>query len=225
MTNTRNGEREKSSGIHAVIFDFGEVLCHPPDPHILGQMAQLFRIDPNIFLEVYSHSRGPYDQGLETPQEYWSRFAREAGVKINASHIEQLRGWDKAMWSRINTDMTDWQEALHKAGFLTALLSNMQLDMADHSRASFPWLAGFDHLIFSYEVRLIKPDPAIYHHALKQVGTKAEETIFIDDRQSNVDAAKELGIRAFRFQDTQQLLTDLKEMGFSVLPRASESSR
>jgi putative hydrolase of the HAD superfamily len=189
---------------------------------VMGRMARVFQIDPEDFLEVYSQSRGAYDQGLETPEEYWLRFAREAGVRINAERIEELRKWDTRMWSRINHEMKDWLGALHEAGFTTALLSNMQLDMAEYSRRSFPWLAHFDHLIFSYEVRLIKPDPAIYRHALQQIGIKAKEAIFVDDRQANVDAAKAMGLRAIRFQSVEQLRAELEKTGFEILPKRAE---
>jgi FMN phosphatase YigB (HAD superfamily) len=65
---------------------------------------------------------------------------------------------------------------------------------------------------------LIKPDAAIYEHTLRGLGVKPEETLFVDDREINVQAARELGIRAVRFQSIEQLREELEAMEFSILP-------
>ena len=52
------------------------------------------------------------------------------------------------------------------------------------------------HLFFSFELGLNKPDPAIYRAVLEQSGWKAEESLFLDDSPENVAAASELGIQA-----------------------------
>jgi len=211
-------EDGRVSRIRAAILDFGEVLCYLPTPADLRRMAELFRIDLSDFLEVYVRSRGPYDQGLLTAEEYWQGFARDAGVRVDATLIETLRSWDTEMWSRINVEMADWVERLKAKGVTMALLSNMPHDMAAHARRNFAWLAHFDHQILSCEVRLIKPDPAIFAHSLQRVGEKPEETLFVDDRDANIEAARAAGMRAIRYESTERLRADLQEMGFGILP-------
>jgi HAD superfamily hydrolase (TIGR01509 family) len=92
--------------------------------------------------------------------------------------------------------------------------------MISHLRENFDWLDLFDFKTFSAEVRLIKPDAAIYEHTLRGLGVKPEETLFVDDREINVQAARELGIRAVRFQSIEQLREELEAMEFSILPGA-----
>jgi putative hydrolase of the HAD superfamily len=205
--------------IRAVILDFGEVLCFRPEPGATKGMAKLFAIAPEHFLEHYIPTRGPYDQGLLTPEEYWTGFAREAGVTMEPALIEELRRMDTAMWSRINTEMTDWVRALRDAGFTTALLSNMQHDMAAHARRNFAWMRHFDHQILSCELRLIKPDVEIFHRTVERIGVKPQEALFVDDREANVDAARTVGLRAIRFESSEKLRSELTDMGFAVLPR------
>ncbi|MHB8588277.1 MAG: HAD family hydrolase [Candidatus Dormibacteraceae bacterium] len=61
-------------------------------------------------------------------------------------------------------------------------------------------LAGlFDDIVISAEVGLRKPEPAIYRLALQHLGVEPAETLFIDDLQRNVDAARMLGLHAHRF--------------------------
>ncbi len=214
-------EGRSASPIRAIILDYGEVLCFSPEPDLMDRMAKSLGIAPEDFLEVYHRSRGPYDQGLETPEQYWTRFAREAKVSVDEDHIEQLRGWDKEMWSRVNTAMTDWVSALGRAGYRTVLLSNMQLDMAEHARKNFAWLDSFEHVVFSYALRLIKPDAAIFQHALELVDAKPEEALFVDDREANVRGARAVGLKAIQFHSVEQLRKELQKLNFALLPELS----
>ena len=59
--------------------------------------------------------------------------------------------------------------------------------------------SNFGHLLFSCELKLAKPDPECYAHALARLGASAEEVIFIDDRSENVTAAAALGLQSLHF--------------------------
>jgi putative hydrolase of the HAD superfamily len=214
----RNGNNGTSSAINAVILDFGEVLCYVPDPEIMGRMARVFGIPPDNFLARYQSTRGPYDQGLLTPEEYWVKFGREAGVSVDAELLERLRAMDVAMWSRINREMTEWAKALHGSGLTTALLSNMPHDMAAHARKNFDWMRHFNHELLSCEMRLIKPDVAIFEHSVERIGVPAEETLFVDDREENIAAARRVGLRAIRFRGVEDLRGQLEKIGFATVP-------
>jgi putative hydrolase of the HAD superfamily len=220
VTETRKrGSANGAGAIRAVIVDFGEVLCFRPEPEAITGMAKLFGIALEHFLEHYIPTRGPYDQGLLTPEEYWKEFARDAGVAIDNEMVEELRRIDTEMWSRINPDMTDWVGQLREAGLTTALLSNMQHDMAAHARANFEWMRHFDHQLLSCEMRLIKPDAEIFRRTIARIGVPPKEALFVDDRTVNVEAARGEGIKAIRFESSEKLRSDLRDMGFAILPR------
>lgn len=55
----------------------------------------------------------------------------------------------------------------------------------------------FEHVFLSYKMHLAKPQVEIFAEALSQAGLQAEETLFIDDRKENCDAAAQLGIRTY----------------------------
>jgi len=215
----KNGKR--GSQIRAVILDYGEVLCERPKRELLNGMAEVFGVEPAQFLELYKASRDPYDQGKITAEEYWENFAQRAGVSVDRAVIERLRGLDTEMWSGTSPEMLRWVTLLNQAGLTTALLSNMQHDMAAYARKNFAWLGDFDHQILSCEVGLIKPDAAIFRESIERIGTKPQEILFVDDRQANVDGAKSTGIEAIRFEGIKRLREDLEEMGFAVLPEVS----
>ena len=60
---------------------------------------------------------------------------------------------------------------------------------------------------------MLKPDPEIFRILLSRTGQRAEDCIFIDDRQDNVDAAYALGFRVIRFTTPEALRMDLVKLG------------
>ena len=86
------------------------------------------------------------------------------------------------------------------------------------------WMQNFAFQTYSSEVRLIKPDPAIYEHTLLGLGVSATEALFVDDREVNIKAARELGIHAIQFRSAAQLRNELEALGFPVLPSVAGSS-
>lgn len=81
------------------------------------------------------------------------------------------------------------------------------------------WLGRFDVLVLSYQLRTVKPDPAIYRYVLEKLGSLAGETLFVDDRQENVDAALALGMKGVVFSTVDKLRMDLIATGLdSELP-------
>jgi len=86
-------------------------------------------------------------------------------------------------------------------------------------KREFDWLSRFDVLVWSYQLRMAKPDPAIYRHVLAELGTQPAETLFIDDRAVNVQAALALGFQAIEFSSVEKLRADLVAAGLaSELP-------
>ena len=206
------------SKIRAVILDYGEVLCHPPTAEEFGRMVGVFAVDPDSFRQLWERNRGLYDRGDLTPQAYWSKLAEDAKVKVAPEQLEQLCEWDVEMWAHPNPNMIEWLKQIHAAGIKTAILSNMHPDMIGYARKNFKWLKYFDHHTFSAEIRLIKPDPAIYEHSLRGLGVPPSDALFVDDREQNIKAAQALGIRSIQFRSMAQFRNDLEKLGFPILP-------
>lgn len=204
--------------IRAVILDYGEVLCYPPTPEEIDRMARVFHVNSGDYPEMYTRSRGSYDRGDIAPAVYWSNLAESTGVRIDDEMIENLRKWDVEMWSSVNAQMIEWADRIRAAGLKTGILSNMETDMVCHMREHFAWLNNFHCQTFSCEVGSIKPDHAIYQHCLRSLDVRPTETLFVDDRKVNVDAARALGITAIQFQSIEQLRQDLEAKDFVILP-------
>ena len=209
-----------SKAVKAVIFDYGEVLCHRPTAEEIARLASFFHLRVDQLPALWERNRGPYDRGDLTPQIYWSAFAKDAGVELAPERLEQIHDLDMEMWTNVNSHMIEWAKQLRSSGMKVGLLSNMHPEMVAHCRKHFSWLNTFDFVTFSGEVRLIKPDPAIYEHTLRGLGVMASEALFLDDRELNIRAAQELGMYAVRFESIEQLRGELAAAGFPILPGA-----
>lgn len=78
---------------------------------------------------------------------------------------------------------------------------------------TYAFLDRFRTIFVSGELRMIKPDPAMFRHVLEAIGAPPERCLFIDDSAKNVDAAAQLGIRTHRFTTPDNLREDLAQLG------------
>ena len=69
----------------------------------------------------------------------------------------------------------------------------------------------FDGLVLSYEAKAAKPNRAIFEYAISHLNIEAEETLFIDDSQKNLDAASQLGFGVARVKPGEEFMNVLSE--------------
>ena len=217
-------EGSNGSPITAVIFDYGLVLVPGPTAEQFRPMAEMFNLDFNSFYKLWESSRNIYDRGDITAEEYWLRLAAHTNTSLDHRQIEILREIEVEIWAHPNPAMLAWLSALHSAGFKTALLSNMPLDLMRYVLANFEWMENFTFKTFSADVRLIKPESAIYEHTLRGLGVSATEAVFVDDRWPNIKAARKLGIHGIQFRSIEQLREELEGLSFPLLPAVSDAA-
>jgi putative hydrolase of the HAD superfamily len=217
MSGQEQSDQRKGKEIRAVILDYDLVLCKSPREEHIDRMATAFRVDHHTFWRLYEQNRGPLDKGELTPAAYWKSLARDAGIKVDGFTIERLQDLDIDMWDTLEEPLLEWVQRLQSNGYKTALLSNSDLRFVAHLRKNRPWLRLFDICVFSSEVHLIKPDPAIFRYTLEKLGIDPSGVLLIDDRFSNVSVARSLGIEAIKFTTLIQLNKQLKDAGFSHL--------
>jgi putative hydrolase of the HAD superfamily len=161
----------------------------------------------------YWADRHAFDLGSLTGQAFWQKLVQDAGLNLNQSAIDELVHWDVRMWMTENPVMLDWQLVLKQRGIRTAIVSNMGDTVHRAMERELGWLSRFDVLVWSYQLGIAKPDPAIYRYVLKKLGTEPEETLFVDDRPDNIDAAIALGMKGVVFSDVVKLRADIIAQG------------
>jgi len=205
--------------LRAVIFDYGMVLTGQPNADAHDAMVRITGLPHDKFEAIYWADRHAYDEGKLSGLQFWQNFVRDAKLDLDATAIDELNSWDARMWTTQNPAMLAWQLALRQHGIRTAILSNMGDTVLASIQREFDWLTRFDVLIWSFEHKMAKPDPAIYSLTLDKLGTQPAETLFIDDKQANIDAARALGMIALQFSTVEKLREDLVTSGLdSQLP-------
>jgi len=207
--------------LEAVIFDYGEVLSGPPDPQAHRNLLSIAGVKEEPFEKSYWAHRLDYDADILNGQTYWQTVARDTGVHFTAGQISQLLEQDAIMWMNLNPAMLAWIPRIKQAGFRLGILSNMGDGVLDYMRPRFPWLAHFDHLTWSCELGVVKPDPAIYLHTVKKLNVSPGRALFIDNLQKNIVGAEAVGLHAALFENPEQLQNDLARRGFPLPPLES----
>jgi putative hydrolase of the HAD superfamily len=120
-----------------------------------------------------------------------------AGVPQDASLVDELVDLERAHLANgvhLYDDVLPALAALRERGVKTALVSNC-------SHSSRPVVerlgldAAFDRVVLSYEVRAMKPAPAIYRVTLEQLGAvPPEHAVFVDDQPTYCDGATAIGL-------------------------------
>lgn len=201
-------------GLRAVIFDYGMVLTGEPDAEAHDAMVRITGLDVERFETLYWVDRHAYDEGKLSGVTFWEKFARESGLALTAGDLAELNRLDARMWTTENPAMVKWQQQLKARGLRTAILSNMGDSVLESILVAFPWIQNFDVLVWSFQLGIAKPDPAIYRHTLERLGTRAEETLFVDDRRVNVEMARALGLAAIEFTTAERVRQELVAMRF-----------
>ena len=102
---------------------------------------------------------------------------------------------------------------MRSKGYRLYVLSNYCDYALKQTRKDLTFLKNMDGIIFSCEVQQLKPEKDIYETLLGRYGLKAEESVFLDDRAENCEAARQLGIHAIQFHDFKQGDAELEKLG------------
>ena len=99
--------------------------------------------------------------------------------------------------------------SLQRRGIPLYCLSDMPAGVYLYLRQRHDFWDAFSGIVISAQVRLLKPEPAIYRHLLTHHGLEAARTVFIDDLPGNVEGARACGMRAIQFRDIDQVRAEL----------------
>ena len=200
--------------IEALLFDLGKVLIDFDMETGIRSMAARCSITRDKFEEVLWNKkwiRG-YERG-EISTEQFHRYLCDSGsLNMDLSQFRET-------WSSIFLPGLIVSEGLLpalKRNYPLILISNTNQGHAEFIRSNYGVFTHFTHLIFSYEVGSLKPDRRIYEHAIAASGKPPDRLFFTDDREENILAAREMGIRAHRFVSEAKLVEELRDLGIDL---------
>jgi len=196
--------------IRAVLFDFGGVLVRMVDDRPRLKLAEELGVKLSLIddLVFYSKSAQAASRGGITVRMHWEAVREALGIqpKDMPRFLEQYWSADDVNW-----ELLEYIKGLHPA-YKVGLLSNAWGDLRQtmHTRWNIDGL--FDEMIISAEVKIVKPDPRIFHLATDRLGVQPAEAVFIDDMLDNVIAARQEGLPAIQFINNIQTLSELNSL-------------
>ena len=186
--------------VEAVLWDFGGIFT--PSPFGAAHAyAESEGIDPVEFVELVF---GQYDDDTD---HVWHQLERGEVTMVDA--LAQIAAEAEArglpfdlmkMFSSLGEDhdrsiVVDTVRKVRGHGVRTAIVTNNIREYGDAWRGMVPVDELFDVIVDSCEEGIRKPDPRIFTLALERLGVEdAERTVFLDDFDGNISAARALGM-------------------------------
>jgi glucose-1-phosphatase len=193
--------------IKTVIFDLGKVLI--PFDFSRGYRAMekhcgyaAAEIPKRISTTDLVHR---FETGLLEPKDFVAELSRTLELRVDYQQFCEI-------WSSIFIPETLVPESLVAgigARYRMLVLSNTNAIHFEMVRRNYPILRHFHDLVLSYEVKAMKPSPAIYQAAIARAQCRPEECFFTDDIPAYVEGARQQGIDAVQFESCEQLMREL----------------
>jgi putative hydrolase of the HAD superfamily len=201
----------KAKMIKAVIFDFGGVLKRPQIFTLeTRDIASAYNVQREVIIEKGRLFLEPLRKGLITENQFWKQFSLALNKKVPKNKKDLLR---KSYQDRfyIYPKIVSFIKVLKKEGIKTAVLSNT-IEPHVEIITQKGGYKGFDVVVLSCREHLQKPDKDIYLLAIKRLGVKPKECIFIDDKEDNLKTAKRLKIKTVLFKNQKQVIDDVSRI-------------
>jgi putative hydrolase of the HAD superfamily len=197
-----------------LIFDLGGVVVRwEPDAIIAGVFSQE-DLRKKVKQGVFSHP-----DWLELDR---GTLDREDAIRRAAQRLAMPEAEIRRLLVAVPPSLVPIQETvdllyrLKARGYPLYCLSNMHFASIEHLEREHRFFEVFKGLVISCRLKLCKPEPEIYAHALKANGLKAKDTVFIDDVDVNIAAAAQAGIRTIQFRNTAQCERELRALGVNA---------
>jgi putative hydrolase of the HAD superfamily len=201
--------------IRTVISDLGRVVLWFDNNIFLRKLADRAA---KPFEEVKAAVHGDlellrrFDAGAITTADFHARVMAISGAQISYDDFYAIYN---DIFS-LNPEAIDVLGRVKAVGTKLLLLSNTDPERFGFVLRTFPAIGLFDGYVLSYELKLLKPDPAIYLAAARKAGCAAGECVFIDDMEENVRAAVAVGLAGVHYLPETDLEAELRKLGLRI---------
>lgn len=196
--------------IKNIIFDFGGVILDIDPELTVNEFVKLgFKNYEKLMSHVFVDDIiAKFDKGILTPELFRNRLREFLNIDVDDQELDDA--WNALLYD-IPRERIDVIEKV-KDNYNIFLLSNSNEIHYDLFVRDLQLRFGyrefdelFDKAYFSFDLHLLKPDPSIYEFVLNQHSMIPEETLFIDDKKENTDAAHHLGIKTYQLSKPERL--------------------
>ena len=186
--------------IKNILFDFGGVIISLNKQNAINRFKEIGITNIEDYLNEY-RQEGIFlalEEGKISLEEFNDEVRKLAGKYISDEDIA-------SGWMAFLTGIPEYKFQLLKdlrKKYKVYLISNTNpvimgwAESNDFSPTGEPITAFFDKCYYSFKVGSAKPERAIYEHVIKDSGIIPEETLFLDDGQTNIDVGNSFGLQS-----------------------------
>lgn len=206
--------------IKALIFDVGGVLFLPKNnrkvKHLLSSFGEAclllkeFGIDTSRSLKVLFDIYIKSSRGEISKEKTLDLMSKE--LNLSPQKLEELFGKVYRENTLENKELYDYVLELKKKGYKIGILST-QFHLSKDILIPKKYYKNFDALEISCDDKLRKPDEKAFRLILQRLKVKPKNSVFIDDKQENLDVAESIGMKTALFENNKQFLSHLKKLG------------
>ncbi|MBS4163835.1 Uncharacterized protein PRO82_001141 [Candidatus Protochlamydia amoebophila] len=199
--------------IKVIAFDFGGVIAKSDRSEVNQFLAKELGITEEEADELQNNLKS-YSRNGGIEQEFWDQYTHSKGITLPANWNELF---DQVRFKSIKEIPGSIQivKELHKLGYQTALLSNVRMNQARLKR-QLGFYDLFHPVLLSFEIGARKPESQSYQILLDQLQVFPQQLLFIDNKDSNVAAAKSMGMDGIVFINAKQLTEELRKRGINL---------
>ncbi len=194
------------NNINTVFFDWGGVIAGDPADDFLEKLLVAIGATDSQVQEILDTYKISFMKGEISESEYWNQLNKSYGLSIHDTISDEFKKWKGLI---VNDKILSLVHETKAKGYKTALLTNVIEPTYNVLKAAGCY-DHFDEVIASCKVKLAKPEREIYELSLNRLDTTASQSIFIDDKQKNLDPAIEMGFHVILAENPQQIINDLR---------------
>lgn len=144
---------------------------------------------------------------------------RKALIAAHPDKADLIKAWETRWDDMFDGPVGQMDEVFmtaHQTGLRQYAISNLPAEKWPPLKVMYPWLNLLDDAVISGEEKVIKPDREIYRITIDRMNTAPEDTLFIDDRLENIEAARPFGFQTHHFTSEARVREHLRGLGLTV---------
>lgn len=197
--------------IKAIVFDFGDVLSRGVTISILEKFRDQIDMEPEEVMARIRKSK-EFDLAMRGKMSYDDYITQ----------LSDILDIDRKTWKKILKNMVDSRKLdedvmrivkrLRKR-YKLAILSDHIKGVFDDYVKKLKLADHFDYILYSAKIGSMKIDGKMFKIMLDDLKLKADECVFVDDLEPNIEVAKSLGFKTIHFKNATQLEEELNKLG------------
>lgn len=186
--------------IETILTDVGGVLIKNYD--ISDDIRSRVDLPEEVFRPLWKQLVKAYGSGLITEDEVWQTFANNGGAKVSVDENAFAQTFEENLV--VYKEVLSLFRQLGKNGYRLAILSDTNPNHAEVLGRHGVYNTFGDTVFLSHQIGVRKPDPEAFRIVLDTMKiADPSRVLFIDDRQTNLDAASHLGIQTVHSPDEE----------------------